>query len=179
MTAWHEETLSKNHDLRAFDCHDDLANEFLIFHAQRSHDWGGGKTFLAIDDHFRNVMGFYTLGPVSVQTSKRDVLPWGLIQREQAGFRLQYLAVDRTVQRRGLGGQLLVSAGLRCLRASMKVGGNVLLVAATDNQGARWFASYGAVPLLDNPRSLLLPLASIEAVLRSAGRWRRADGEDK
>jgi hypothetical protein len=173
VTAWHEEPLSKNHDLQAFDCHDDLVNQFLILRARRSHDWGGVKTFLAIDDNFRNLMGFYTLGPVSVQTSKRDVPPWGVIQREQVGFRLPYLAVDRTVQRRGLGGQLLVSAGLRCLRASMKVGGNVLLVAATSDKAARWFASYGAAPLLDRPRSLLLPLASIEAVLKSAGRWIR------
>jgi hypothetical protein len=31
---------------------------------------------------------------------------------------------------------------------------------------ARWYGSYGAVPLLDAPLSLLLPLATIGAALR-------------
>jgi len=35
---------------------------------------------------------------------------------------------------------------------------------------AEWYASYGAVPLLDAPLSLLLPLATIEAALKKAGK---------
>jgi len=31
-----------------------------------------------------------------------------------------------------------------------------------------WYASYGALPLLDAPLSLLLPLATVEAALKAA-----------
>jgi hypothetical protein len=36
---------------------------------------------------------------------------------------------------------------------------------------ARWYASYGAVPLLDVPLSLLLTLATIRAALEKPGKY--------
>jgi hypothetical protein len=35
---------------------------------------------------------------------------------------------------------------------------------------AAWYASYGAVALVDAPLTLLLPLGTVEAALRKAGR---------
>jgi hypothetical protein len=78
------------------------------------------------------------------------------------------LAVDRQLQGRGFGGQLLLAAGKRCLLASAEVGGVVLVIDAKNERVAGWYAGYGAVPLLDAPLSLLLPLATIEAALKPA-----------
>ena len=50
MTAWHEEPIDKSHDRQAFDCGEAALNEFLQHHARKSHELGGAKTFLAIDD---------------------------------------------------------------------------------------------------------------------------------
>jgi len=50
LPAWHEEPISKKHDRGAFDCGEPALNEFLQRHARRSHDLGGAKTFLAIND---------------------------------------------------------------------------------------------------------------------------------
>jgi GNAT superfamily N-acetyltransferase len=80
-------------------------------------------------------------------------------------FRLGRLAVDRSVQRQGLGSQLLLAAGRRCLRAAQEVGGVALLIDAKNESVASWYASYGALCLLDAPLTLLLPLATIEAAL--------------
>jgi hypothetical protein len=55
--------------------------------------------------------------------------------------------------------------------ASAEVGGVVLAIDAKNKRVAGWYASYGAVPLLDAPLSLVLPLATIEAVLRKAGKY--------
>jgi hypothetical protein len=71
----------------------------------------------------------------------------------------------RRVQGQGLGGQLLLAAGRRCLRASVEVGGVALAIDAKSDRVVGWYASYGAVPLLDAPLTLLLPLATIEAAL--------------
>jgi GNAT superfamily N-acetyltransferase len=79
------------------------------------------------------------------------------------------LAVDRRVQGHGLGGQLLLAAGGRCLLASAEVGGVALVIDAKNERVAGWYASYGAVPLLDAPLSLLPPLATIEAALKKSG----------
>jgi GNAT superfamily N-acetyltransferase len=78
--------------------------------------------------------------------------------------------VDRTQQGRGIGGQLLLAAGRRCLLAAAEVGGVVLVIDAKNERAAAWYASYGAVPLLDAPLTLLLPLATIEAALKKAGK---------
>lgn len=171
MTAWHEEPISKKHELRAFDSGDDELNRFLNVSARRSHAWHGLETFLAVDDReTRTVMGFYSLGVMSVGTCTPAVAPWGVLRRKHLGVRLKYLAVDRSFRRRGLGGQLLLAAGRRCLLASSQTRGLLLLLAAPDNRASTWFASYGAVPLLDTPRFLVLPLASIEAALQGARR---------
>jgi GNAT superfamily N-acetyltransferase len=177
VTNWHEATIGKSHNLEAFDCDNDELNNFLTRHARRSHEWGGLKTFLAIanrDD--RTVMGFYSLGAVSLEVIKPNVAPWGPSKLKQLGFRLEYLAVDRNFQRQGVGGQLLLAAGRRCLTASVKPGGNLLLIAAT-HKASTWFAGYGAVPLLDATRFHVLPLSLIEAALQEARRSRGKDRE--
>jgi len=45
----------------------------------------------------------------------------------------------------------------------------VLVIDAKNDRAAKWYASYGAVPLRDAPLSLLLPLATIQAALKKRG----------
>jgi hypothetical protein len=68
-------------------------------------------------------------------------------------------AVDRTLQGRGLGGALLLRTAVRCIRVADEIGGVGLLIDAKNEQVAQWYAGYGALPLLDAPLSLILPLA--------------------
>jgi predicted N-acetyltransferase YhbS len=172
VTAWHEEPINKKHDRVAFDCGEDALNEFLRRHARKSHDLGGAKTFLAIDDaDNRTIVGFYSLSPASVDYARTpDIIRHGLARHDVPGFRLARLAVDLKLQGQGIGGQLLIAAGRRCLLASAEVGGVVLVIDAKNESVARRYAGYGAVPLLDAPLCLLLPLATIEAALKKVGK---------
>lgn len=172
LPAWHEEPITKSHDRSAFDCGDDALNEFLWRHARKSHISGWAKTFLAVDNSdVRKILGFYSIAPASVTYEKSpEVIKRGLARHEVSVFRLGRLAVDRSVQGRGLGGQLLLAAGRRCLLVAAQVGGVALLIDAKNELVAQWYASYGAVPLLDAPRSLLLPFKTIHAALVSAGK---------
>jgi GNAT superfamily N-acetyltransferase len=169
MTAWHEEPINRKHDRGAFDCGEESLNEFLRRYARKSHELGGAKTFLAIDDaDNRTILGFYSLSPASVEYARTpEIVRRGLARHDVPGFRLARLAVDRRVQGKGLGGQLLLAAGRRCLLASAEVGGVVLVI----DRVAGWYAGFGAVPLPDAPLSLLLPLATIEAALKAAGKY--------
>jgi GNAT superfamily N-acetyltransferase len=173
VTAWHEEPIRKTHDRQAFDCGVAALNEFLQRHARKSHELGGAKTFLAIDDaDNKTILGFYSLSPAAVDYSRTpEIVRRGLARHDVPCFRLARLAVDRSVQKRSLGGQLLLAAARRCLLASAEVGGVALLIDAKDGAVARWYASYGAVPLADAPLTLLLPLATVETALKVAGKW--------
>jgi len=170
--AWHEEPIAKRHNREAFDCGEQPLNEFLRRYARKSHDLGGAKTFLAIDDSDNEtILGFYSLSPASVAYAETpEIVRRGLARHEVPAFRLARLAVDHRVQRQGIGGQLLLAAGRRCLRASVEVGGVALLIDAKNEKVAGWYASYGAIPMLDLPLTLLLPLATIHTALKSSGK---------
>lgn len=173
VTAWHEEPVSKRHDREAFDCGEAALNEFLRRHARKSHDLGGAKTFLAVDNaDNETILGFYSVSPASIAYARTpEAVRRGLARHDVPAFRLARLAVDRTAQRQGLGGRLLLAAGKRCLLASTEVGGVALLIDAKNERVARLYAHYGAVPLADAPLTLLLPLATVEAALRAAGQY--------
>lgn len=51
-------------------------------------------------------------------------------------FRLGRLAVDKSMQGQGLGAQLLLSAGKRCIQAALQVGSVALLIDAKINRSA-------------------------------------------
>ena len=172
LPAWHEESISKKHNREAFDCGEPALNEFLQRYARRSHDLGGAKTFLAIaDSDNESILGFYSVSPASVEYAQTpEIVRRGLGRYEVPVFRLARLAVDRKLQGLGLGGQLLLAAGRRCLLAAAEVGGVALLIDAKSKKVADWYTGYGAVPLADAPLSLLLPLTTIEAALNATGK---------
>lgn len=170
IPPWHEEPISKQHNREAFDCGDTALNDFLRRHARKTHERGGAKTFVAVSDNDSTlVLGFYSICPASVEFSRApDVVKRGLARHDVPVFRLGRLAVDKSVQGKGLGGQLLLSAGRRGLHASQEVGGVALLIDAKNEGIAQWYASYGALSLLDTPLSLLLPMATIQQALEAA-----------
>ena len=160
IAAWHEEPIGKRYDREDFDCGETGLNEFLRRYARKNHEMGGAKTFLAIDDaDNQTILGYHSLSPASIAYARTPAL----VRRG-----LARLAVDLKVQGQGLGGQLLLSAGKRCLLASAEVGGVAMLIDAKNARVAAWYASCGALPLLDAPLSLLLPLTTVEAAAKAA-----------
>jgi len=54
---------------------------------------------------------------------------------------------------------------------SAEVGGVVLVIDAKNERVTRWYASYGALLLLDAPLTLVLPLATIGVALKKMGMY--------
>lgn len=167
---WVEEPITKAHDRASFDCGDLELNQFLARYARKSHERGGAKTFVAVPAAgYPSVLGFYSVSPASIAYDDAPAsLTRSLGRHDVPAFRLARLAVDRRYQRQGLGGQLLLAAGRRCVRASIEVGGVALLIDAKNTDVARWYAGYGAVALEDHPLTLVLPLTTIAEALRVA-----------
>ena len=166
--AWEEAPIGKRHDRAAFDCGDPDLNLYLQKFARQNHESGGAKCFIAApSDAPARVLGFTTLSPASIEYSRTPALAKkGLARYDVLVFRLGRLAVDRTVQGRGLGGALLLRAADRCLRVAQDVGGVALLIDAKNDRAARWHESYGALRMDDAPLSLVLPLATAADALK-------------
>jgi len=172
LPVWFEEPIAKKHDRASFDCGEPALNEFLRRHARPSHDKGAAKTFLAISkSDGKTVLGFYSLCPACLQYARApEIVRKGLARHEIPVFRLGRLAVNRPMQGQGLGGQLILAAGRRCLLAATEVGGVALLIDAKTERAAKWYSSYGAIPLADTPLSLLLPLTTVQDALETSGK---------
>jgi GNAT superfamily N-acetyltransferase len=160
---WIEAAIGKSHDRKAFDCGDAALNDYLVRFARQNHDSGGAKTFLACDPANRDrILGFYTLSPASIDYARTPSLVRRKLGKyEVPAFRLGRLAVDQTCQGVGLGGQLLIAAGARCIAAAELVGGVALVIDAKSPRAAAWYAGFGAIALDDAPLTLMLPLATL------------------
>ncbi|RFB99111.1 GNAT family N-acetyltransferase [Rhizobium leguminosarum bv. trifolii] len=171
LPAWREEAIAKSHDRQSFDCGDLAMNDFFRRYARQSHEHNASKTFCAIDASTPNrVLGFYTVAPSSVaHEGVPALMTKGLAQHEVPGFKLARIATDISVAGHGLGGQLLAAAALRCLRIASEAGGVLLIIDAKGERAAQWYASYGAEPLENQPRTLVMPLATFAADLKGKG----------
>ena len=150
---------------------DDDLNTYLQRFARQNHDAGGSKTFVAVPtDDGRRVLGYYSVSPASVACARTPaVVQRGVGRYEVPMFRLARLAVDTSMRDHGLGRQLLLAAGWRCIRSATEVGGVALLIDARNAQVADWYGRFGAEPLLNDPLVLVLPFATLSQALIQVG----------
>jgi len=166
---WREEAIGRQHDRAAFDCGAPELNVFLQRYARQNHESGGAKTFVAVRPaEPSQVLGFYSISPGSIEFAKVPrALTRKLGQYEVPVFRLGRLAVGLSMQGRGLGGDLLLAAGVRALAVAAEVGGVAIAIDAKHDRAARWYEGFGALRLLDDPLKLFLPLETIAHALKS------------
>ncbi len=170
LLDWREEPMARQHDRKRFDCGARDLNVYLQRYARQNHESGGAKTFVAVPpDEPARVLGFYSISPGAIAFAR---VPGALIRKlgrhEVPVFRLGRLAVDRTVQGRGLGGELLLAAGARALAVAAEAGGVALAIDAKDQKAARWYERFGATTLLDDASKLILPLSVIADAITAA-----------
>ena len=172
LAPWREEPIGRHHNREEFDCGAVEPNEYLQRYARQNHELGGAKTFVAVSvSEPARVFGYYSISPASIGFAN---VPRGVTRKlgryDVPVFRLGRLAVSLSMQGRGLGGELLLSAGLRALAVASEVGGVALAIDAKDRKAATWYERFGALHLLDDPLKLILPLATIAAAVRPAKR---------
>jgi predicted GNAT family N-acyltransferase len=71
------------------------------------------------------------------------------------------LAVDNAMKGRGLGGELLVDAIFRAVKAAQEVGVFAVRVDAIDLKAKEFYLKYEFIPFEDSSRSLFLPIETI------------------
>ena len=168
---WREEPIARRHNRQEFDCGVPELNTYLARYARQNHEAGGAKTFVAVSaGETARILGFYSISPGAIEFSRAPPeLSRHLGRYELPVFRLGRLAVSRTIQGRGLGGELLAAAARRALAVAAEVGGIALAIDAKDAKAAAWYERFGAVRLLDDPLKLVLPLATVAAAIARTG----------
>lgn len=171
MLNWREEPIGRHHDRRGFNCGSPDLNEYLERYARQNHETGGAKTFVAVlPNEPTRILGFYSISPGAIEFARvPSHLTKTLGRYDVPVFRLGRLAIDLSRQGQGLGGELLLAAGERALAVAAEVGGIALVIDAKDDHAVRWYERFGALSLLDDPLTLVLPLSAIaEAIKLSA-----------
>src|SRR5258708_39230580 len=122
--------------------------------------------FVAIDQATGKLAAYYTIASASIPTPD---LPAEITKRLPRyptipAVRIGRLAVDLEYRGRGLGGALLADALQRVLLSPPAV--FALLVDAKDDQAVAFYRHHGFLPLASQPRTLFLPVATAEKLLR-------------
>jgi len=172
---WREEPIGRHHDRKGFDCGSAELNDYLARYARQNHESGGAKTFVAVlPAEPTRVVGYYSISPGAIEFARVPAtLTRKLGRYEVPVFRLGRLAVSASLQGRGLGGELLLAAGVRALSVAAQVGGVALAIDAKDDRAAKWYERFGALRLLDDPFELVLPLATVAAAVAATHKQRK------
>ena len=125
-----------------------------------------GKTFVAVSDGEKRVIGYYTLAAGAVLFEHLPTEASRKLSKHPVPvILLARLAVDQSVQGKRLGEGLLLDALQRSLDLSGNLGAHAVEVDALGDSAVAFYIKYGFAPLLDNPKHLYLPMATIEKAL--------------
>ncbi len=160
-------SLTGSHDRKGFDCGKVALNDWLSRTARQHQEKDISQTFVAVDlASPGKILGFYSLSACELVTAELPASLAAKLPRRAPAVKLGRLAVDKSVQRQGLGKLLLTDAIKRCCDVRGHVGVFALFVDAKDGDAAAFYAKYGFVALPDSPKSMVLALAAVCDKLR-------------
>lgn len=159
----------KVHLRNDFSCGNKSLDDFLHHKVSQYEKRNLGRTFVAVRKLEKKVLGYYTLAASSISYSEfpsasakklpKHPVPVALLGR---------LAVDRSMQRQGLGSSLLIDALKRALILSSGMGIHAIKVEAIDETAKRFYEKNGFIPLSESPMKLFLPLETIRKAFQTS-----------
>ena len=153
--------LDAAHDRAGFDSGSEPLNRYLREQATQDIRRRVAACFVALTDGPR-IAGYYTLASASLLLADLPASTGKKLPRYPTvpAVRMGRLAVDQAFKGQGLGGALLADALTRAARA--EIAAYALVVDAKDEPAAQFYRHHGFVALPEAPRTLFLPLATIE-----------------
>lgn len=163
MTIAAPEPLTPHHELAAFDSGVESLDRWLKTRALKNQASGASRTFVACQE--RRVYAYYALASSAVtmnaatsrlRRNMPDPLPVVVLGR---------LAVDRSLQGRGIGRALVRDACLRMLQAADAIGIRGMLVHALSDDAKIFYEHIGFESSPLDPMMLMVTLADLKAGL--------------
>ncbi len=156
---FHLAPLGVGHDRTGFNSGSEPLDRYLREQVFQDIRRRMSACFVALGDQHR-IAGYYTLASAGLMLAD---LPTDTSKRlprypSVPAVRLGRLAVDRSVQRQGLGGALLADALDRAARS--EIAAYAMMVDAINEAASAFYRHHGFIPLPDSPQVLFLPLAT-------------------
>ena len=150
----------------SFDCGQAALNQFLQRYALVNQKSNSAQTYVCCQQGA--VVGFYSLAVGSVEPEEATArVMKGLARHPVPVMILARLAVDTSIQGKGLGAALLKDALLRTVQAADIAGIRCLLVHAKDEAARKWYESWEFEPSPTDPYHLFLLLKDLKAITGS------------
>lgn len=161
---WVFNLLDKSFDKSSFDCGKPQLNNYLKKYAWQNQQKRYSITFVATLENSKEIAGYYCTSASSIEfTNIPDSLTKKLPKYPAPVMLIGQLAVDRKMQRKGLGKVLLMHALSRAVRISSEIGIFAVRVDAMDREAKDFYFKYGFISLKDAEFSLILPIETIIA----------------
>lgn len=158
------EVLGEGHDLGGFDSGEPELDTWLWKSALHTSAMNTGRTFVWHSGD-RRVVAYFTLAAHLISRADISAKQGRGSPRAIPAVLLGRLALDRSLQGRGLGGELLWDALSRAVAASRQAAARFVVVDAVDDHAASFYRHHGFTPVPDRPRRLIQKMSSIEAAL--------------
>lgn len=154
------EPVRQDHDLEAFDCGNPALSDWLRRHAR--HATGQGtRTYVLVDEDAGSVVGYFALTPHMVSRDEAPARVGRGAPRQIPAILLAKLALDRGLQGRGLGSDLLVKALETIIQAARAAGGKLVVVDAIDEAAVAFYAHHEFEALPGDPSRLVMKLSTV------------------
>lgn len=155
--------LNGAHDRTTFNSGSEPLNKYLREQVSQDVSRRVAACFVATTDGKR-IAGYYTLASASLLLSE---LPPGTGKKllrypTVPAVRIGRLAVDQDFKGQGLGGALLADALGRAVGS--EIAAFAMMVDAKDETAVAFYRHHGFIALPDSPRTLFLPLATVQAL---------------
>lgn len=155
--------LTAAHDVSRFHCGEPALDEWLKRRALDNEQSGASRTYVVCQG--QEIVGYYALAAGAVAHSETT----GRIRRNMPDpvpvMIIGRLAVDASMQGRGIGPALLRDAVLRTVRAAEIAGIRAILVHAISDRAKKFYEHYGFVAPLTDPMTLTITVAEAARIL--------------
>lgn len=165
MARFSSESLTERHDVDDFDSGIEALDGWLIRSAMHAQMMRTARSFVwHREDNV--VVAYFALAahlvyrrdlPSKVGRGSPNEIPSILLAR---------FALDRTLQGKGLGAELLWDAMERVVTATNSIGARVLVVDAIDERASSFYQRFGFTPVRDQPSRLYQKINDIAAALQ-------------
>ncbi len=164
------ERLSAEHPLSGFNCGVGSLNIWLERHARPASAAGSAQTFVVTDESQEGrVIGYYALAVASItHADATERAAKGMPRHEIPALLLARLAVDQSVQGRGIGAFLLRDAMTRAIAVSEEAGVRMMLVHALDDAARGFYQRFGFESSPTDEMNLQMIIKDIRASLDAA-----------
>jgi len=161
------EPLGRQHDRAAFHCGAEALDHYLQQQARQDAEKRVAAPFVAVSPPETRVLGYYTLSAsVLTLADLPDELAGKLPRYPQLPVTLLgRLAVDQSVNGRGLGEHLLLDALHRSGAHAGQIAAMAVVVDAKNESAASFYRRFGFIALQDQPRRLFVPMRLVAQLL--------------